>query len=47
MYQIKNKSEREKYSVETSNCYIGYKLLWIMNMFLDGKKFPDGTLTAD
>lgn len=40
-------SEKQKYAIEISNCYVGYKLLWIMQMFLEGKKFPDGTLDSE
>jgi hypothetical protein len=47
IFQLKHKSERERYTIEISNCYVGYKLLWIMHMFLEGKKFPDGTLSQD
>jgi hypothetical protein len=35
----------EKYRMEKSYEYIGYKLLWILEMFLDGKRFPYGSLT--
>ena len=35
----------KKYEIEKSHCYIGYKLLWIIKMFLEGKKFPYGDLT--
>ena len=32
--------------IEHSQTYIGYKLMWVMKMFLEGKKFPQGTLSA-
>ena len=32
--------------IEHSATYIGYKLLWVMKMFLEGKKFPAGTLNT-
>jgi len=28
---------RQKYEVEKSRCYIGYKLIWIIKMFLEGR----------
>lgn len=40
--------DREKrYSIEKSYLYTGYKLLWIVKMFLQGKKFPYGDLTVN
>jgi hypothetical protein len=32
--------------IEHSQTYIGYKLMWVMKMFLEGKKFPQGTLSS-
>lgn len=32
--------------MEHSKTYIGYKLMWVMRLFLQGKKFPAGTLSA-
>ena len=37
----------KKYEMEKSYVYIGYKFLWIIKMFLDGKRFPYGELTQD
>ena len=38
--------DRERrYQIEKSYIYTGYKLLWIIKMFLDGKKFPIGNLS--
>jgi hypothetical protein len=31
--------------VEHSSTYIGYKILWIITLFLEGKKFPAGNLS--
>ena len=39
-------SKKEKVEIEHSQMYIGYKLMWVMKMFLEGKKFPQGTLSA-
>ena len=33
-----------KYEIEKSKCYIGYKLLWIIKMYLEGRQFPYGSL---
>lgn len=38
-------SADDKFELEKSHVYIGYKLLWIIQMFLKGKKFPYGDLT--
>lgn len=34
---------QKKYDIEKSYCYIGYKLLWIMKMYLEGRQFPYGS----
>ena len=44
--RTKQSVDRERrYQVEKSYLYTGYKLLWIIKMFLDGKKFPYGNLS--
>ena len=35
---------KKKYEIEKSKSYIGYKLLWIMRMYLEGRQFPYGSL---
>ena len=35
-----------KLEIEHSRTYIGYKLLWIMSLFMEGKKFPSGSLSS-
>lgn len=35
-----------KLDIEHSKTYIGYKLMWVMQLFLEGKKFPTGTLSS-
>jgi hypothetical protein len=41
-------ADRERrYEIEKSFLYTGYKLLWIIKMFLEGKKFPYGNLTLN
>eukprot|EP00351_Strombidinopsis_sp_SopsisLIS2011_P002261 CAMPEP_0116887530 /NCGR_PEP_ID=MMETSP0463-20121206/22066_1 /TAXON_ID=181622 /ORGANISM="Strombidinopsis sp, Strain SopsisLIS2011" /LENGTH=75 /DNA_ID=CAMNT_0004550415 /DNA_START=2225 /DNA_END=2452 /DNA_ORIENTATION=+ len=34
----------KKNEIEKSRVYIGYKLIWIIKMFLEGRKFPFGVL---
>ena len=43
--QILMRTDKEKKSeIEKSHIYIGYKLLWVLNMFLHGKRFPEKDL---
>ena len=43
----KQQAERKlKLDIEHSKSYIGYKLMWIIRMFLEGKRFPTGTLSS-
>lgn len=37
---------KEKLDIEHSKTYIGYKLMWVIRLFLEGKKFPNGTLSS-
>lgn len=30
--------------IESSSEYLGFKILWILNLFLEGKQFPKGLL---
>ena len=41
---MRNADKNRKYEIEQSSFYIGYKLLWILSLFLKGKKFPQGDL---
>ena len=34
----------DKQQIERSQTYLGYKILWILNLFLDGRKFPTGSI---
>lgn len=43
--RLLSKQNKDKYQMEKSYAYIGYKFLWIIQMFLDGKRFPYGDLT--
>lgn len=35
-----------KLDIEHSRIYIGYKLLWVISLFIEGKKFPSGVLSS-
>jgi len=37
----------KKYEIEKSKAYIGYKMLWIIKIFLEGKMFPYGSLSVE
>lgn len=39
------KSRALKLEIERSSTYIGYKILWVVKLFLEGKKFPQGNLS--
>jgi hypothetical protein len=39
-------SKMEKEGIEKSPVYITYKLLWVTKMFIEGKKFPSGSLSG-
>jgi len=41
---LQSADKTRKYEIEQSEFYIGYKLLWILGLFLQGKKFPSGEL---
>ena len=45
--ELNNVNRNKKYEVEKSRCYIGYKLLWIMKLYLEGRMFPYGSLSQD
>jgi len=45
--QMFKKSRALKLDIERSSTYIGYKLLWVISLFLEGKKFPQGSLSID
>eukprot|EP00347_Sterkiella_histriomuscorum_P024298 403331615 len=34
----------EKKQIEKSQIYLGYKILWSIRLFIDGKKFPQGNI---
>ena len=44
IHMLKSVDKNRKYEIEQSSFYIGYKLLWILSLFLKGKKFPQGDL---
>ena len=41
---LQSADKNRKYEIEQSHFYVGYKLLWILSLFLKGKKFPSGEL---
>jgi len=38
---------QRKYEIEKSKVYVGYKLFYIIKIFLEGKSFPSGYLGQD
>lgn len=40
------KQREVKMQIEHSKNYIGYKILWIIKLFLEGKSFPTGQLSS-
>lgn len=49
--RLKEKKEQEaqrqlKLDIEHSKTYIGYKLMWVMQLFAGGKRFPAGSLSS-
>ena len=38
--ELFKKSRALKLEIERSSTYIGYKILWIIRLFLEGKRFP-------
>ena len=39
-------NRRIKLDIEHSRTYIAYKLLWVISLFIEGKKFPSGSLSS-
>lgn len=39
-------NRRIKLEIEHSRVYISYKLLWVTGLFIEGKKFPSGSLSS-
>lgn len=42
---VRNADKKRKHEIEQSKFYIGYRLIWVINLFLKGKKIPSGWLT--
>jgi hypothetical protein len=36
----------ERLKTEKSALYLGYKLLWVIRLLINGKRFPTGTIEA-
>lgn len=39
-----NVDEKQRQIVEKSSLYLGYKLFWVLQLFIHGKKFPHGNI---
>lgn len=44
MRMLKNLARSKRQMIEQSAYYIGYRLFWIIGLFLKGRKFPSGML---
>lgn len=44
MRMLRNMNKHMRNKIEQSAYYVGYKLQWIIRLFLKGKKFPSGEL---
>ena len=38
--KVFRKMRKEKIETEHSSCYIGYKILWLVTLYMEGKNFP-------
>ena len=47
IFRLKEMDQSLKYEFEKSYCYIGYKLLWVMKLFLEGRQIPYGSLSTE
>jgi hypothetical protein len=47
IYTLGKVDTQRKYQIEQSKAYVGYKLLWIIKSFLDGKGYPNGYLSQE
>ena len=43
---LRNAKKSRRQEIEQSAYYVGYRLFWILGLFLKGKKFPTGQLDA-
>ena len=46
MRMLRNAKKTRRQEIEQSAYYVGYRLFWILGLFLKGKKFPTGQLDA-
>ena len=37
-------NDPERIQIEKSRTYLGFKLMWVIMLFLNGKKFPYGSI---
>ena len=47
IFLVQKFESSRKYEIEKSRPYIGYKLLWILKLFIEGKSYPTGYLTQE
>ena len=47
LYMLNQIDMRKRYEIERSKCYIGYKLLWIIKLYLERRQFPYGSLSNE
>ena len=45
MRMLRNMNKQMRSQIESSAYYVGYRLQWIIRLFLKGKKFPSGVLS--
>ena len=45
IHTLSKTDAKQKREIEKSKCYIGYKILWIMDLYLQGRQFPFGGLS--
>jgi hypothetical protein len=43
----KPNTEEQQRKIEKSQVYLGYKLFWVIRLYLNGKKFPQGNIKAN
>ena len=46
MRMLRHANKERKEEIQHSAYYVGYRLLWILGLFLKGRKFPTGKLEA-
>jgi hypothetical protein len=44
---LRNCDSVKRQKIENSYSYLGYKLLWLIKMLVEGRKFPNGKLSSE